>query len=353
MSEAAPKKVAYLFGAGATHAELAEIEPNLASEDTVKRRRGLLMTNVSARVIKMARLNSRFLKGVEFLEPPRDLEGVEPGTEASESLNIELLISLIENSKIHGWERKTQLLKRLVQEAIEEVLTPRRRSRFYLHKALLDFHSRLVTQQREQLVGLISLNYDSVLDEAYEEFYGRPNYCFSLETSPRSSGHVPLLKLHGSFNWARGVTIRQKRRKIEPVPLGSNKSYLHTPYNFIWNRALEVLVGCDTLRVVGCSLGQNDTHLVDLLFKAHLEKTPSRMKTFEMEIISRDADGERIRKEYGFFPDIKRLTKIRDLFIGDSDPRNPFWTWLAAKVDRTFGDNPEPAGYLRKLKLVS
>jgi hypothetical protein len=213
------KKIVYLFGAGATHAELQNIEPDLISE-----KRGLLIKDVSSRVIEKARSESKYLKGVAMVS----------GTGGS--LNIELLISLIENSKIHNWEYKTRRLKTLVQDDIEKILVKSRTRRFYLHKSLLELHEHPATQTREQLIALISLNYDNILDQAYEQYHGRPHYCFSLEDRAFAPD-IPLLKLHGSFNW-KGQTIRGRKRTIEIIPLGSTKNYLHAPYGFIWNRAL-------------------------------------------------------------------------------------------------------------------
>ncbi len=347
MPEATPKKIVYLFGAGATHAELITVLPALTYEDKVQRKLGLLMSDVSARVIKKASLKPDFLKGVEFLEP-QFLKGVELVSGTPGSQNIELLISLIENSKIHRWEQKTRMLKNLVENDIQTILTPSRRSRFYLHKALVELHTHPMVKSKEELLGLISLNYDNVLDEAYEEFYGNGNYCFSLERGAPSSDLVPLLKLHGSFNWARGVTIRGRTKRVEPIPLGSNKNYPHAPYTFIWNLALEVLIGCDTLRIVGCSLTQNDTHLVDLLFKAHLERNPECV--LNIEIVSGERAGEAIRENYGFFPGIRTLTTIERNLIADPDPENAFKMWLARKSERVLGESIEQTGYLKRLK---
>ena len=213
-----PKKVVYLFGAGATHAELVTLLPGLTSEDKVRRKLGLLMSQVSARVIEKAGLNPKYLKGVEFLEP-RYLEGVELTAATSGSQNIELLISLIENSKIHQWERKTQLLRNFVQRDIESILTPSRCSRFYLHKALFEFHELPATKDKEELTGVISLNYDNVLDQAYKEFHGKRNYCFSL-VADQISDHIPLLKLHGSFNWTKGVIMPGTEKESGNYPRG-------------------------------------------------------------------------------------------------------------------------------------
>src|SRR5262249_1419382 len=149
------------------------------------------------------------------------------------------------------------------------------------------------------------------------------NYCFSLRTDSPISGNLPLLKLHGSFNW-KNRQIFAKKRTVEIIPVGSSKSYLHAPYGFIWNRALDGLVRCDILRVIGCSLSPNDVHLIDLLFKAHLE----RSKPFDIEIIDKDSAGQRIKDNYGFFPGIKRIGQVTIPAIGDPDPRNPFQVWL-------------------------
>lgn len=303
------KKIAYLFGAGATHAELQNIEPYL-----VKEKDGLLINDVSSRVIEKARRSPDYFKDVEMVSATKG------------SLNIELLISLIENSKINGWEGKTRLLKQLVRKDIEAILTLPRTRRFFLHKSLLELHKTKTARQKEELIGLISLNYDDVIDRAFMELHHKePNYCFSLNTHASSPENMPLLKLHGSFNWT-DKTIRGKKKTIEIIPLGSSKTYLHVPYNFIWNRALEILIECDTLRVIGCSMSPNDVHLIDLLFKAHLE----RMTPIEIEIISSDKTGEQIKRDYGFFPGIKRLTELPEL-IPDSSPPNSFRTWLRYK----------------------
>jgi SIR2-like domain len=309
MPEDDPKRIVYLFGAGATHAELQNL-----NTDSISKKRGLLIKDVSSRVIEKARSEKSYIRDVALVS----------GT--SGSLNIELLISLLENSKIHGWEGKTRLLKKLVQQDIERILSKSLTDRFYLHKALFELHRHVTTQAKEQLIGLISLNYDNILDRAYQDNYGPPNYCFSLETDADMQKNIPLLKLHGSFNWKR-QQIRGRTRNIEIIPLGSNKNYLHAPYGFIWNRALEILIECDTLRVVGCSLSQNDFHLIDLLFKAHLERNVA----FDIEVISDDAAGQAIRGNYGFFPRIRTLLELEEHLIPDPAPINPFKTWLKYK----------------------
>lgn len=326
MTENKPTRIVYLFGAGATHAELQNVDPDLAEKS------GLLVTHLSKRVIEKARRDKRYLE---------DLETVS-GT--SGSLNIELLISLIENSKIPGWGYKTQRLKDLVQKDIEDILSTSITRRFCLHKALLELHKQPASQRREKLAGLISLNYDGVLDGAYEQYHGPPRYCFSLD-EPLRTNDVPLLKLHGSFNW-KDRKIRGRKRTVEIIPLGSTKNYIHPPYGCIWNQALETLVGCDTLRVIGCSLSQNDSHLIDLLFKAHLE----RGTAFDIEIIAREKVGAGIKANYGFFPALKTLTEIKDNLIPEAEPENPFKTWLKYKSLALLGT--KKAGLTKHVKKV-
>lgn len=314
MTKDKPAKIVYLFGAGATHAELQNIDPDFAEKS------GLLVSQLSARVIEKASRDKRYLKDVATV------------TGTSGSLNIELLISLIENSKISEWEYKTHYLKNLVREDIQDILSASRTRNFYLHKALFELHKHPVTRRKERLAGLISLNYDNVLDNAYKQYLGSPPYCFSLD-EPLRANAVPLLKLHGSFNWTK-QTIRERKRTIEIIPLGSTKNYIHPPYGCIWNQALETLVGCDTLRVIGCSLSQNDFHLIDLLFKAHLE----RGTAFEVEIIAKDHVGDGIQKNYGFFPKLRTLTQIKDNLVPDAEPPNAFKTWLKYKSLALLGE---------------
>jgi hypothetical protein len=316
MAEPTLQKVAYLIGAGATHAELVNVDPYLRGELD-----GLLTSQVSARVINRARKDALYIENI----------GAVSGITGTPS--IELLITLIESSKVDAWEGKTHYLKTLVQEDITRVLTAARRKRFYLHKALLQLHQNAAARRSERLLGFLSLNYDNVLDNAYLRVLGaKPNYCLSLSENNLAKSLPPLLKLHGSFNWNE-IAIHGRKRAVGIIPLGSNKTYSHVPYNFIWNRALELLVECDTLRVIGSSLSQNDFHLIDLIFKAHIE----RNECINIEVIACDSVGETVKSTYGFLPGIKRLTEIEGNLIPELNPGNPFKTWLKYKILRVLG----------------
>ena len=187
---------------------------------------------------------------------------------------------------------------------------------------------------------------NSITDQHIRPFLGSPiNYCFSREMDSQPNANVPLLKLHGSFNWGNELVLA-RRRNIEIIQPGFSKSYLHAPYGFIWNRALDLLSSCDSLRVIGCSLSANDVHLVELLFRAQLE----RRKAFDIEIIAPERTGETIRKSYGFFRNIKLMADMGIPSTPVVGPINPFLTWLQYTGAKMLTDDEINATrYLRRV----
>lgn len=240
--------------------------------------------------------------------------------------NIELFISLLEENHIDSTADIVRKLKSRLKRDISDRLK-RRQPRFYLHKALFEFHRSSVS---EELTGAISLNYDRLVDEAYEAILGtKPNYCFSLHSVKNDP--IPLLKLHGGFD----LVYRDKNLPI--VTPGVNKNYLDLPYSFVWGRALELILDCDVLRVIGCSLSQNDLGIVDLLFKAHIRRDDPPI----LQIIDFDPKDNRLKEHLGFFPKVECALDIEGNLISDvtiRDPTtgsNPFKIWLKAKIERT------------------
>jgi len=324
------KKIVYLFGAGATHAEIINSEIN--ADETFRHKYGLLISSVSKRVMKKAQKQPWFKKYENIF------------ASAKGAFNIELYISLFESNDMPDYTISS--MKKLVQEDIKRVLSDTRKRKFYLHKALLELHNKI--EDHERLLGIISLNYDNILDESYEKLLGyKPNYCL---TSDKNDDKIPLLKLHGSFNWER-VRIYGKQTKVSIIPIGVKKNYLIPPYNFIWGQAYELLVRCDILRIIGCSLNQNDIGLIDLLFKAHNK----RGNPIEIQIIDfQPSNGHHyIKDNYGFFPEIIEPsniegTLIADKQISDYDLGNPFKIWLKAKAEKMIQTEVEQSRYIKK-----
>lgn len=327
MPESRPKKIVYLFGAGATNAELSAAGVDLTES-------GLLISDVTRRVTLRAKEEADFLgKNRMFLE------------RAADSSNIELFISLVENNayEIDGAPIVIERLKTLVEEDIRRVLTPERSNAFCLHKALFELHQ---ANESEIILGLISLNYDTVLDEAYKSFHGDPDYAFSFPQ--KIENKIPLLKLHGSFGWGE-VELSGKKRKIPIIPVGAHKNYLRLPYNFIWGRALELLTECDVLRVIGCSLSPNDAQVIDLLFKAHIP----RGVAFEIEVISSEQTGQDIRSRYDFFPRVVTAEKIEEPLISDTrSGTNVFMEWLKAKGRKVMKEDERIAKTLFLKRII-
>lgn len=304
-----PLRIVYLLGAGATQAELMELSRNELDE-TFLEENSLLLANVSKRVCKAG--TAYFTTQVRALLSPAGLS------------NIELFISLIEENHVESAAQIVSRLKSSLEYDILGRITPRRRQ-FYLHRALLEFHRQY---DREELCGVISLNYDSLIDDACKVLGRKPDYCFSVH--PLEGDTIPLLKLHGGFE------LDYRSGKLPIITPGVNKNYLELPYSFVWGRALELLIECDVLRVVGCSLSQNDLGVIDLLFKAHIaRRTPP-----VLQLIDFDPPHNRIRENLGFFPRIERAKEIENNLISDitiEDPTkhsNPFKIWLKAKVER-------------------
>lgn len=310
------KKVLYLLGAGATHAEVLT-----TSEELDDNRFGLLISGVTNRVMKKAlqKKHSWFKKNSQRF------------TSAKGGFNIELLISLLESNRVPV--EQIRLLKSLIENDIKKVLSPSRSAKFYLHKALFELHNKI--EDRESLLGVVSLNYDNVVDDAYVKLSkDEPNYYRAYE---KQSEGIPILKLHGSFKW-----------DIPIMPIGINKNYLFPPYNFIWSKTYELLTKCDVLRIIGCSLSQNDIGLIDLLLKAHL----NRSNPIEIQIIDFQNAGERIKNNYGFFSGILSPIEIEDHLIA-IEPilkgfGNPFRIWLKSKAERMLKDDLASTVYLIK-----
>src|SRR3972149_11477746 len=87
--------------------------------------------------------------------------------------NIEHFISLLEAIRINKYDDAASFLKKLFREDIEGYtvsLKPR------LIFALLEIHE--IKKEQEKLVGVLTTNYDNLLDLAFEEKYGLIDYGF-------------------------------------------------------------------------------------------------------------------------------------------------------------------------------
>lgn len=328
------KKIIYLIGAGATQAVLNYIGGE---------KKNLLMKNndefgegVCSRIIKKA-------KCLKKLNIPRY---------DSDEIDIEKLISLFENSGAEKYRIAAEELRTLYYHDIVKILleseilkNPR------LAIGLLEMH-KYIKPEVEELVGIINLNHDNLFHKASQKVFKGVNIGFNfISKSFEFNQNAPLIiKLHGSFNWIKSLPIKiirlSKVRKdskeilwIPPTILKESKNY---PFNKLIGIAFEILSKkCDILRIIGCSLSQNDWNIVSLLFNAQYMQILFEGICFKIELIMDKDSCNRIIQECSYLQNIFPIQHLKD---GDFDEykkekqdqgkevKNPFSYWLKTKA---------------------
>jgi len=312
-----PKKTVYIFGAGATIAEafFAGIDQRLTLRD------------ISESVIQKAKS-----------EP--SLKDILSDVAVDDIVDIELYISLLESLHIQRFSDIASRLRFLFCRSIQDKLSERGAPlEPILTMALLQMHEKI--DQNEKLVGVISLNYDNLLDRAFNNVFGAVNYGIKCrcETADYniSEDCIPLIKLHGSFNWRRsfpltlideGQARSGEQAEMLWIPPSIQKEREPYPFNILWGRAFEML-DCDILRIIGCRLSQNDLGLISLLFSTQLKSG----EAYRIELINTQKAGEDIRERNGFLRNVRVLGELEGCqdFV-DYEPSNVFETWLKQKL---------------------
>lgn len=337
-----PKRVVYLLGAGATQAEVSY--KGGAPVNLLMRNSGLGL-GVSSRIIKKART----IKG---------LNRITKQFKEEDEIDIEKLISLLTNTGIETHTKGAEELRSLYYEDIVKKLVDTEvLAKPALAVGLLEMHnSRIFSDKIETLTAIISLNHDNLFQVASQEVHGCINLGFKFysDTFKKENGKktAPLLiQLHGSFNWINAIPIKVIRLQpdskcdgvlwIPPTILKESKDY---PYNKLMGLAYEVLSKqCDILRIIGCSLSQNDWNIVSLLFNAQYNQSFHNKTNFKIELIMDHDIGDRIKQEYSYLQNIVPIGYLTD---GDFDAydvkkverpvnselNNPFKYWLKTKV---------------------
>ena len=246
------KKVLYLIGAGATHSEA-----NLY-DDSIK----ILTSDISEGIRQKIIKNK--LKRLSTIT--NELMG--------DNVDIEQLITLYETSGIYKYSKIAKDLRKLFREEVLERIeklpanfTPR------LLSSLIDMYN--VEDYDEELIGFLTLNYDDFIEAALQNIIGSLYYNVLIVNRHKklkiTNSSVPVLKLHGSFNWKNEFPIKlimeskiKNSDNVLWIPPGVLKRREQYPFNLLWGKAKELLY-CDILRVIGCSLSRNDWELVSLL----------------------------------------------------------------------------------------
>jgi hypothetical protein len=288
------KRIVYLFGSGASHAVINAL-------DSTKQ---LLTADIRQKIHENE-------KDAKIKNIPTEI-----WNELMDStVDIEHLISILETN--YHYE-SAQNIKRYYHDAIiglsKEIIEKidDKNYRPNLYSILFDFH---YIKKDERVISVFTLNYEDLFEQTLKSHLNiDADYLINKRNTKNK--YIPVLKLHGSFNWAntRPVVIK-KTKKIKSadalwIPPGVDKKKENYPFNILWGKAFEFLMECDVLRVIGCSLNRNDWGLIPLIYTSlRLSRKNSR---YEIEIIDFLDKGENIKNEYPYL-NIKTLIEIPEV----------------------------------------
>jgi hypothetical protein len=331
-----PKEVVYLWGAGATQAEIDYLgarRVNLLMRDDER-----LGEGVATRILQ--RIPKRWRSSFQM----------------DQGMDIEKLISLLAASSVAQYERLAHQIRRLYFEDIRTNLTT---AKVVLNPqlaiGLLTMHRNEQFRQKEILSGIITTNHDGLLQLAMQKVFTAVNLGIpfrSKELIPDKTGAAPILQLHGSFTWTFSLPLRVSPLSkasayspstvwIPPTILKESKSY---PFNKLSGLAYELLSKhCDVLRIVGSALTQNDWNVVSMIFNAQRHRSLTNGTPFRVELIMHHGAGVIIKRECSYLDELTPIGFLTEGAFsaykdegGDEAPtsemENPLFYWLKQKI---------------------
>lgn len=324
-----PKKIVYLLGSGATHAVIREIDIT----------KGLLTKDIQDYVGKT--FSSRGIEQVIW-------------NELTQTKDVEHLISVLDFQHKRAVSEKLRSYYRSAIIALAASVSYRLPANLYT--VLCDLHIHLGQELCEELVCFLTLNYEDILERSIKMHLEKEvSYGFADE-SRRGNDRIEVLKLHGSFTWKStypieiGTMTSVKNSTSLWIPPGVDKRKDNYPFNLIWGRATEALMGCDVLRIIGCSLSRNDWALIPIIYT--LQKF--RDGDIRIEVIDFPDIGKNIKSNYGYL-DITIFSQLEEVIhpyrflfptagdkyiqreiesvFRDKNKTNPFKTWLENRIE--------------------
>ena len=258
------QKIVYLIGTGATMAEM--LRQGIESDIT--------MRGIGNSVLEISKgIGGKYWRLQQELSLPPDQD-------------IELMISLFEGFGACGSEDFLDVcseLRGLFRGYLVSQISDTR-VRPTIVSGLLNMHKAYagaMGHDGEELTGVLTINFDSLIDEAFSLVYGGVDYGypFASDTYQRIDSMPPLLKLHGSFNWrisGSNLSVEAGYENQSSLDGWMPPSVYKKPhgdvFDKIWTRAGAILAECDVLRVVGSSLRNEDFALLSLLFLSQSRK---------------------------------------------------------------------------------
>jgi len=322
-------KIVYLIGTGATMAEM-----NHQGVESY-----LTMTEIEKNILRM----SNEIEG-KYKELRNNFV-------VSPDLDIELVISLLEGctfSESARFKEVCEELKKLFRIYLISQITEKN-IEAKISSSLLHVHKEYGSDMGkggEELLGILIINYDSLVEDAFRSVYGKLNfgYPFKSDTYENSSSLPPILKLHGSFNWKIEENTLEISKGFERIDYVDNFSGWIPPsvykkpegvYESIWNEAAKLLSECSALRVVGSSLRSEDFALLSLIFTSELKR--ERIFNIELIVPDEDATGSDenptgIMQRLRFLPGMVNYSNLDVYPEGYVSKGNVFKEWLEMKI---------------------
>lgn len=337
----APKRIVYLWGAGATQAEISYSGSKLIN---------LLMRDTEALGIGVA---SRILRGLS--EPAYSQFQTDTGTD------IEKLISLLTASPVADHHKLAEdIRERYFADICDGLFRANLLNAPFLATALLELHTNATFLGFERLSGILTTNHDGLLQLASEQVFEGVNlgipFTSTVLTPLSASSAPPILHLHGSFTWRQGLPLdvaplhehSRYTRDTVWIPPTVSKDSKHYPFNKLAGAAFELLSRhCDVLRVVGSSLTQNDWNVLSMLFNAQRHNEHLERASFRIELIMPHEIGRRVASDCSYLKNVVPIGALTDADFAaykeyadsrtpDSDlpseMQNPFADWLTRIV---------------------
>jgi hypothetical protein len=341
--EMSSRQVVYLFGAGASHgcAKFRSSRTGILMRD--------LALDISEKVRKLA--TDEFKGNASITRLVNDV--------IREETEIEQVITFLEESgsRIHqDFARALRdVFRSVLAQRLSTIATELTAMRSQLYASVIDMH--LVEKFEEKLSGILTLNYDDLIEHAIQEVLGlRVDY--GIGQASRTADSIRLLKLHGSFNWEEAWPINKRDVAATTpfwIPPGIQKEKARYPFSVLWGMAREML-DCDVLRIVGCRLTANDWDLVSMLFAT--QHVHSRRIPYDIEIIDTLETADRIKTNFPYLG-ARSLVELRDvgprmiseLIGGDPRPYNDLSDSDKGKLKKAAAENvPNPFEYWLRLK---
>lgn len=332
-----PKKIVYLLGSGATQGAIRKIDEEKS-----------LLTRDIQKYIREKRQ--------EQMGPSVDVSDKIWNEIITDGRDIEHIISMLDCQYKYA---TANTIREYYHEAIVHIVasigveTPPN-----LYTVLADLHLRSALRSQETVLCYMSLNYEDLFERSIRSHLNT-NADYVVETVGSDAviyqDSLPVLKLHGSFNWSNKRPIEIADMTKLPcsdtlwIPPGVDKKKEHYPFNLLWGKAVEFISQCDTLRIIGCSLSRNDWGLIPILYTA---QTLGDRNSLSIEVIDYAEAADRISATYGYLSvssilDLDEIGRyytsnyhgidyndFKTYFSEGSEARvNCFEKWLDAKIE--------------------